>query len=297
MGYLTNDEKTAAEPRKKVTLATIHEKKEKGEKLARTALYDYPMAVLADEAGIEIINMGDSIATVMLGGNSTIKATLDVMIEHAKAVRLGAPHCFIMGDMPYMTYQASIEEAVKNASRYMIEADMDCVKMEGGMEIVPVIEACTKAAIPVIGHTGLTPQSAIMLGGYKTQARSAEMALKLIEVVKAFEKAGCIAVVVEAVPSEVAKIIYESTSIPVLGSGCGPYSDSPMINWYDLLGFFTRNPKFAKKYANIREEILKGATAFVKECHNGAYPAPEHSYKMLAGEEEKLLQMLAEQKI
>ena len=250
------------------------------------------MAGLADEAGVGIINMVDSISTVMLGNNSTIKATLDVMVEHAKAVRRGAPHCFIMGDMPYMTYQTSTEEAVKNASRYIIEADMDCVKMEGGLEIVPVIEACTKASIPVIGHTGLTPQSALMLGGYKTQGRSAEMAMKLLEVVEAFEKAGCIAVVVEAVPSEVAKIVYERTSIPVLGSGCGPYSDSPMINWYDLLGFFTRNPKFAKKYANIREEILKGATAFVEECHNGAYPAPENSYTMLPGEEEKLMEML-----
>ena len=230
----------------------------------------------------------------MLGENSTIKATLDVMIEHAKAVRRGAPHCFIMGDMPYMTYQSSPEEAVKNASRYMIEADMDCVKMEGGLEIVPAIEACTKAAIPVIGHTGLTPQSAVMLGGYKTQGRSAEAAMKLIEVVEAFEKAGCIAVVVEAVPSDVAKIIYEKTEIPILGSGCGPYSDAPMINWYDLLGFYARNPKFAKKYANIREDILKGAAAFVEECHNGAYPAPEHSYTMLPGEEEKLLKMLAE---
>ncbi len=288
MSYLVQEE------RKKVTLATIYEKKAKGEKLARTALYDYPMAVLADEAGIEIINMGDSIATVMLGENSTVKAKLDVMIEHAKAVRRGAPHCFIMGDMPYMTYQTSIEEAVKNASRYMVEADMDCVKMEGGLEIVPVIEACTKASIPVIGHTGLTPQSAVMLGGYKTQGRSAEAAMKLIEVVEAFEKAGCIAVVVEAVPSEVAKIIYEKTSIPILGSGCGPYSDSPMINFYDLLGFFTRNPRFAKKYGNVRQNILDGAGAFVEEVHNLTYPGPEHSYKMLEGEEEKLMKLLAE---
>lgn len=287
-------EEKNVEPRKKVTLKTILDKKAKGEKLSRTALYDYPMACLADEAGIEIINMGDSISTVMLGENSTTKAKLDIMIEHAKAVRRGAPHCFIMGDMPYMTYQCSVDEAVKNASRYMIEADMDCVKMEGGLEIVPAIEACTKAAIPVIGHTGLTPQSAIMLGGYKTQGRSAEAAMKLIEVVEAFEKAGCIAVVVEAVPSNVAKIIYEKTSIPILGSGCGPYSDSPMINWYDLLGFYARNPKFAKKYANIREDILKGAMDFVEECHNGAYPAPEHSYTMLPGEEERLLAMLAE---
>ena len=290
MSYLVQEE------RKKVTLATIYEKKAKGEKLSRTALYDYPMAVLADEAGIEIINMGDSIASVALGYNSTTKATLDVMVEHAKAVRRGAPHCFIMGDMPYMTYQASVEEAVKNAARYMIEADMDCVKMEGGFEVIPAIKACTAAAIPVIGHTGLTPQSAVMLGGYKTQGRDAAAAKKLIEVVEALEDAGCIAIVVEAVPTEVAKIIYERSKVPILGSGCGPYSDSPMINWYDLLGFYARTPKFAKKYANIREEILKGASAFVEECHNGAYPAPEHCYKMIAGEEEKLLKMLAEGK-
>ena len=291
MAYLTSEEKVPTK-RTKVTLSTILEKKSKGEKLSRTALYDYPMACLAEEAGIEIINMGDSIATVMLGENSTIKAKLDVMIEHAKAVRRGTPSAFIMGDMPYMTYQSSVEEAVKNAARYMVEADMDCVKMEGGLEIIPVIEACTKASIPVIGHTGLTPQSALMLGGYKTQARSAEMALKLMEVVDAFERAGCIAIVIEAVPSEVAKIIYEKSTVPILGSGCGPYSDSPMINWYDLLGFFTRNAKFAKKYANIRDEIISAASSFVEECHNGGYPAPEHCYTMLPGEKEKLMNLI-----
>ena len=293
MSYFIPEKTVAAQPRKKVTLSMIQEKKAKREKLARTALYDYPMAVFADEAGIEIINMGDSIATVMLGENSTIKATLDIMVAHAKAVRRGAPHCFIMGDMPYMTYQTSVHEAVKNAARYMIEADMDCVKMEGGLEIIPAIEACTKASIPVIGHTGLTPQSAIMLGGYKTQGRSAEAALKLMDVVRGFQDAGCIAVVIETVPNEVAKIIYETFSIPIFGSGCGPYSDSPMINWYDLLGFYARNPKFAKKYANIREEILRAASSFVEECHTGVYPAPEHAYKMLPGEEEKLMSRLA----
>ena len=278
--------------RKKITMSTILENKEKGIKMPRTALYDYPMAMLAEEAGIEIINVGDSLATVMLGYNSTIKATMDIMVEHAKAVRRGAPTAFIMGDMPYMSYQASIEEAVKNAARFMVEADMDAVKMEGGLEILPVIRACTNASIPVIGHTGLTPQSAVMLGGYKTQARSAEMAIKLLEVVKGFEEAGCVAVVVEAVPSEVGKIIYENCSIPVFGSGCGPYSDSPMINWYDMLGFYERNPKFAKKYGNIRETILESAGEFIDECKSGAYPAPAHSYSMLPGEYERLQEML-----
>lgn len=280
--------------REKVTIGYILDKKEKGEKMSRTALYDYPMAVLAEEAGIEIINMGDSIANVVFGHATTVKADLDVMIEHAKAVRKGTPSAFIMGDMPFMSYQASIPEAIHNAGRYIREADMDCVKIEGGMEIVPTIEALTKASIPVIGHTGLTPQSALMLGGFKAQGRSAELAVKLIDVVLAFEKAGAIAVVVEAVPAEVAKIIYERASIPIFATGSGPFSDSPMINWYDLLGFFSKNPKFVKKYAEAHDYLLNAAKQFVEECHTGAYPGPEHAYKMQAGEEEKLYRLLAE---
>lgn len=290
MAYLEE----AKAPRKKVTIGYIMEKKAKGEKLSRTALYDFAMAELAEEAGIEIINMGDSIANITFGYASTTKADLDIMIEHAKAVRKGAPSVFIMGDMPFMSYQASIPEAIHNAGRYIREADMDCVKIEGGMEIVPTIEAVTKAGIPVIAHTGLTPQSALMLGGFKAQGRSAELALKLVDVVAAFEEAGAIAVVIEAVPAEVGKIIYERSGIPIFGTGCGPYSDSPMINWYDMLGFYERNPKFVKKYADVRSIILEAAGRFVKECQDGTYPGPEHSYKMLDGEEEKLNKLLEE---
>lgn len=285
------------EPRKKVTLSYILEKKAKGEKLSRTALYDYPMAVLAEEAGIEIINMGDSIATVMLGHKTTNEADLDIMIEHAKAVRAGTPSAFIMGDMPFLSYQVSDEDAIRNAGRYIREAGMDCVKMEGGMEIVHTIEAVTKAGIPVIAHTGLTPQKALQLGGYKTQGRDTLAAAELVREVAAFEKAGAIAVVVEAVPAEVAKVIYERSSIPILGTGCGPYSDSPMINFYDLLGFYDHNAKFVKKYANLRQVILEAVGQFVQECHDGTYPAPEHCYKMKEGEEEKLLAFLREQGI
>lgn len=278
--------------REKVTLKYIMEKKAKGEKLARTALYDYPMACFAEEAGIEIINMGDSIANITFGHESTVKADLDIMIEHAKAVRKGAPSIFIMGDMPFMSYQASIEEAVRNAGRYIREADMDCVKIEGGMEIVPTIEALTKAGIPTIAHTGLTPQSAIMLGGFKTQAKSAEAALKLIEVCEAFEKAGAICVLVEAVPREVAEIIYERISVPFLGTGCGDCSDSPMINFYDLLGFFEKNPKFVKKYANLREDIISAAKNFVDDVKTGEYPKDEHSYHIKEEELTRLKEML-----
>ena len=285
------------EARKKVTLGYIQEKKANGEKLSRTALYDYPMAVLAEEAGIEIINMGDSIATVMLGHKTTNEADLDIMIEHAKAVRAGTPSAFIMGDMPFLSYQISDEEAIRNAGRYIREAGMDCVKIEGGMEIVHTIEALTKAGIPVIAHTGLTPQKALQMGGYKTQGRDTLAAVELIKEVAAFEKAGAIAVVVEAVPAEVAKIIYERSNIPILGTGCGPYSDSPMINMYDLLGFFDRNPKFVKKYANLKEEITSAVSQFVQECHDGTYPGPEHGYKMKEGEEARLLELLAKENL
>ena len=260
------------EPRKKVTLSYILEKKANGEKLARTALYDYPMAVLAEEAGIEIINMGDSIATVMLGHKTTNEADLDIMIEHAKAVRAGTPSAFIMGDMPFLTYQISDEEAIRNAGRYIREA-----------------------GIPVIAHTGLTPQKALQMGGYKTQGRDMLAAVELIKEVAAFEKAGAIAVVIEAIPSEVAKIIYERSSIPILGTGCGPYSDSPMINFYDMLGYYDRNPKFVKKYADVHKVAVDAVSQFVQECHDGTYPGPEHCYKMKAGEEEKLKELLKEQ--
>ena len=281
--------------RKKITIQHILEKKERGEKCSRTALYDYPMAVLAEEAGIEIINMGDSIANVTFGFDSTLPADLDIMIEHAKAVRKGAPSAFIMGDMPFLSYQASIEKAIMNAGRYLREASMDCVKVEGGLEVIPVIEALTKAGIPVIGHTGLTPQSAIMLGGYKTQGRSAEAAYELIKVVRALEQSGAIAIVVETVPSEVSKIIYETTSIPILGTGVGPYSDSPMINFYDMLGFYEKTPKFAKKYANLREDIIKAVSHFIDDINTGEYPTSAHSYNMIDGEEEKLLKMISEE--
>lgn len=278
--------------RKKVTLPYIYEKKAKGEKLSRTALYDYPMAVLSELAGIEIINVGDSIANVTFGEESTLPANLDVMVEHAKAVRKGAPNAYIMGDMPFLSYQISIPDAIRNAGRYLKEANMDCVKVEGGVEVVPVIKALTDASIPVIAHTGLTPQSVKMLGGYKTQGRDAIAASNLIKTVVELEKAGSIMIVLESVPNEVSKIIYEKIKIPILGTGVGPYNDSPMINAYDLLGFFDRTPKFAKRYANAKDYIVTAFKEFVKDVETGAYPAEEQCYHMLEGEEEKLLQML-----
>lgn len=266
--------------------------KEKGEKMPRTVLYDYPMAVFAEIAGIDIINVGDSIAMTSLGYQSTLPAKIDVMVEHAKAVRKGAPTAFIMGDMPFLSYQVSISDAIVNAGKYIVEAEMDAVKVEGGREVIPVISALTEAGIPVIAHTGLTPQSIKILGSYKTQGRDANSAFDLINEVEELEKAGAVAIVIESVPLEVSKIIYERTRIPMLGTGCGPYSDSPCINAYDLLGFYERTPKFAKQYAKLREEIMKGFSQYVKEVKDGQYPTVGQSYNMLEGEYEKLKEML-----
>jgi 3-methyl-2-oxobutanoate hydroxymethyltransferase len=280
--------------RNKITIATILENKAKGQKMSRTALYDYPMAVLAEAGGMEIINVGDSLASVMLGYKNTLMAEMNIMVEHAKAVRRGAPTAFIMGDMPFLSYQISIEEAIRNAGRYIREADMDCVKVEGGQEIVPIIQALTKASIPCIGHTGLTPQSAAMLGGFKAQGSSAEVALQLVKTVEAFDKAGCIAVTVEAVPIEVAKVLYERCKAPMFGTGTGEYTDAPFINIYDLLGFFEKVPRFAKVYANIRQTAVQAVANFKKEILDGSYPTPANSYHMKEGEEGKFFQLLSE---
>lgn len=277
---------------KRKGISYLYEKKAKGEKMARTALYDYPMACIAEEAGIEIINVGDSISMVTFGFEDTLGARLDVMIEHAKAVRKGAPTAFIMGDMPFGSYQVSDGEAVRNCGRYMTEAGMDCVKIEGGEEIIPLISRLTKASIPVIAHTGLTPQAVNLLGGYKTQGRDATAAYKVLQNVIEFEKAGAIAVVIESVPQELGKVVYERLTVPLLGTGIGPYSDAPMINIYDLLGFFEKTPKFAKRYASLKDEAVKATKCFVSDVKDRVYPAPEHCYAMKDGEFDKLLQLI-----
>ncbi len=277
----------------KKTVQYLMEKKRKGEKIRRTVVYDYPMAVLAEAAGIDVINVGDSIGMVILGEDTTVKVKLDFLITHAKAVRKGAPTAFIMGDMPFLSYQVSIEEAIRNAGRYLQEADVDAVKIEGGFNVLETIKALTSIGIPVVGHTGLTPQSATSLGGFKTQGRNAETAFKLVNEVEALEKAGAIMILVEAVPAEVTQIITARSSVPILGTGSGPYSDSPSINPYDMLGFYPgKVPKFVKQYANISEIILDAFKRYIKDVETGVFPDEKFSYKMAVGEHEKLLNLL-----
>lgn len=277
----------------KKTIHDLMEKKRRGEKITRTVIYDYPMAVLAEAAGIDVMNVGDSIAMVILGEATTLRVSLDFMVTHAKAVRKGAPTAYIMGDMPFLSYQISIAEAIRNAGRYLQEADMDAVKVEGGFQVVETVKALTGAGIPVVGHTGLTPQSAAMLGGFKTQGRDAEAALKVMREVEALEKAGAVMVLVEAVPAEVTKLITARSSVPILGTGCGPDSDSPSINPYDMLGFYPgKVPKFVKQYANLSEVVLDAFRRYIQEVKTGAFPDEKFSYKMASGEYERLVDLL-----
>jgi 3-methyl-2-oxobutanoate hydroxymethyltransferase len=269
------------------------EKKRRGEKITRVTVYDYPMAFLAEAAGIDMINVGDSVGMIILGEDTTIHVKLDFLITHAKAVRKGAPNAFIMADMPFLSYQISIEETIRNAGRFIEEAGMDAVKLEGGLNIVETIKALTAATIPVVAHTGLTPQSAGSLGGFKTQGRDAESAFRFFKEVQALEKAGAIIIALESIPAEVTKFITENISVPVMGVGCGPYLDSPGMNPYDFIGFTVgKVPKFVKKYANVSEIIADALRKYIEEIQTGLYPDEKHSYKMIDGEYEKFLNLI-----
>ena len=275
--------------RKKVTIHTMMEKKAKGEKITFLTAYDYPTAVIEDEVGIDLILVGDSLGMCVYGFDSTLPVTMDMMVNHSKAVRKGAPNSFVIGDMPYLSYQISVEQAVANAGRLMQECGVDGVKLEGGLEMVDRIQAITKAGIPVMGHLGLTPQSASMLGGFKAQGKNVDAALKLMEEAKALEEAGCVSILLEAIPAEVAQLITERANIPILGIGAGPYCDGQVLVVHDLLGFFGGHvAKFVKQYANMNEVIEKALTEYKKEVENGAFPAPEHCYKISEEELEKL---------
>jgi len=281
--------------RKKVTTQTLSEKKSKGEQITWLTAYDFPMAQAQERAGIDIILVGDSLGMTTYGYESTLPVTMDLIIPHTKAVRKGSPNAFLIGDMPYMTYQVSIEEAVRNAGRFMAECACDAVKLEGGREVLDTVKALTKATIPVVGHLGLTPQSIAMFGGFKAQGRSVENAVRIIEDAKALEGAGAVLILVEAVPPEVGKIVRDKATGPVIGIGGGPYLDGQCLIVHDMLGMFEAfTPKFVKKYANIGEQITNAVKAFMKDVEEGAFPAPENCYKMPAEEAEKLAKMFKE---
>ncbi len=277
------------EKRKKVTINTLNAKKARGEKITYLTAYDYQTAVIEDRVGIDMILVGDSLGMCVYGFDSTLPVTLDIMINHARAVRKGAPHSFVIGDMPYMTYQVSVEKAVENAGRLVQETGVDGVKLEGGLEMCDTVRAITNAGIPVMGHIGLTPQSASMLGGFKAQGREADAAVKLIKEAKGLEEAGCFSILLEAIPSEIGQIITERAGIPILGIGAGPHCDGQVLVVNDLLGFFDgHTAKFVKQYAHINGIAEEAMRKYKEEVEQVVFPEPKHCYKIDEEELEKI---------
>jgi 3-methyl-2-oxobutanoate hydroxymethyltransferase len=275
--------------RKKVTLLTLREKRRRGEPITMVTAYDYPSALAVENAGLDMILVGDSLGMVVLGYDSTVPVTMDEMIHHAKAVRRGASHPFLVGDMPFMSYQADAAEAVRNAGRFLKEAGMDAIKLEGGREVVPIVQAIVRAGIPVMGHIGLTPQSVSLLGGYRVQGKTAESARALLSDALALQEAGCFSLVLESVPAPVAKWITRQLDMPTIGIGAGAGCSGQVLVYHDLVGMFDRfTPKFVKRYARLHELIGEALAAYRDEVVAGTFPAEEHTYPIDPAEWQKL---------
>ncbi len=265
----------------KNTAVTFKQAKEKGEKLTMLTAYDYTTAKLVDEAGIHSILVGDSLGMVCLGYEDTLSVTMEDMIHHTKAVARGAKEALVIADMPFMSYQTSVYDAVTNAGRLVKEGHAQAVKLEGGQDMCPQIEAIVKASIPVCAHIGLTPQSIHAFGGFKVQGKGEESARKLLEEAKAVEAAGAFAVVMECVPEALAKLITEKISIPTIGIGAGAGCDGQVLVYQDMLGMYPDFvPKFVKVFAGVGDEMRKGFAAYKKAVQEGSFPAEEHTFRM-----------------
>ncbi len=263
----------------KVTKITLLKMKRKGEKIAAITSYDYLSTRLIDDTGIDCILVGDSLGMVVMGYDNTLPVTMEEIIHHLKAVTRARPRAIVVGDMPFMSYQASVEDAVRNAGRLVKEGSAQSVKLEGGERYVPVIEAIVQASIPVVGHLGLTPQSLHEFGGYRVQGRDRESADRMISDAKALEKAGCFAVVLEGIPWQLAKKITESVSIATIGIGAGPHCDGQVLVIHDMLGIYDEPlPKFVKMYEELGERIKGAVSAYVRDVKDGRFPGMEHSY-------------------
>ncbi|MEW6267414.1 MAG: 3-methyl-2-oxobutanoate hydroxymethyltransferase [Thermodesulfobacteriota bacterium] len=280
--------------RKKVSVLDVMRAKQEGRKLVMLTAYDYPFGQLVDLAEVDIVLVGDSLGMVVMGLDSTVPVTMEHMIHHCRAVVRGCQGALIVGDMPFMSYNTSIREAIVNAGRLLKEGGADVVKLEGGADFAETIRAIVKAGIPVQGHIGLTPQTASALGGFKTQGRDAASAKKLVDDAKAIEEAGCFSIILEAVPAEVSRIIARTVKVPVIGIGAGPEVDGQVLVTHDLLGLFDKFvPKFVKQYTQIRPVILEALKAYRDEVLSGRFPAKEHSFTISRenlAELEKLLE-------
>jgi len=267
--------------RKKVTTLTFRQKKERGEPITMLTAYDYPTALAVDNAGVDSILVGDSLAMVVLGYENTLSVTMEDMLHHSRAVSRGAKSALLIGDMPFMSYQVSVEEATRNAGRFLQQGGMDAVKLEGGRERADAVRSITNAGIPVMGHLGLTPQSINQLGGFRAQGKTAVAAKRLVEDALILEEAGAFSIVLESVPVRLAELISKKLSIPTIGIGAGVGCDGQVLVTHDLLGLFDRfTPKFVKKYANFHDSMHKAFTDYIDDVETRRFPAQEHTVDM-----------------
>lgn len=274
---------------KKVTLAELRSKKDRGQKITMMTAYDYPSARLVDEVGIDTILVGDSLGMVVLGYDSTVPVTMDEMIHHCKAVHRGVKHSLILGDMPFMSYQAGVDQAVENAGRFIKEARCDAVKLEGGSEMASVVKAIVRAGIPVCAHIGLTPQTATMLSGFKVQGKDAESARMQVKAARDLEDAGAFMIVMECIPDLVAARITRELRIPTIGIGAGRDCDGQVLVYHDLIGLFERfTPKFVKQYANLSLLIREALSHFKSDVEKGEFPGREHTFSITPEEAAKI---------
>ncbi|MEN8240623.1 MAG: 3-methyl-2-oxobutanoate hydroxymethyltransferase [Chloroflexota bacterium] len=280
--------------RKKVTLNTLFKKASKGTPITWLTCYDYPTAYLQEQAGIDMILVGDSLGMTMLGYDSTLPVTMNDMIRHTQAVRRGAPTAFLIGDMPYMSYQASVEDAIRNAGRFMAETGCDAIKLEGGAEMADRVEGIVAAGIPAIGHLGLTPQSASALGGFRLQGKGAIQAKKILDDAKAIEQAGAFSILLELVPDRLCGLITErSEDCLIMSLGSGPDAHGQLLIYHDMFGLYPKfTPKMAKVYGNAGEVILNGLKQYADEVEKETFPAKEHYFGMKNDEYKDLLSLL-----
>ena len=275
----------------RVTIGELKEMKQRGEKIAMLTAYDYATAKLMDEVGVPLLLVGDSLGMVILGYESTIPVTMEEMLHHTKAVVRGTKRALVVGDMPFMTYHASISDALYNAGRFIQEGGAQAVKLEGGESIAEAVHRVVECGIPVMGHIGLTPQSIHQLGGFKVQGKTQEAAIRLLKDARALEEAGAFAIVIESIPAPLAKIITQKVSIPTVGIGAGPWCDGQVQVVSDLLGLFTDFvPKHAKQYARLFETIKSAVVDYIAEVQAGTFPTKKESYtideSLLAGLEQ-----------
>ncbi|WP_418791362.1 3-methyl-2-oxobutanoate hydroxymethyltransferase [Phosphitispora sp. TUW77] len=265
----------------RITTFKLKDMKTRGEKIAVLTCYDYSTAKMLDEAGIEVLLVGDSLGMVVLGYDSTIPVTMEDMLIHTKAVSRGAKNAMVVADMPFMSYQVSVEDSVRNAGRFLQEGGANAVKLEGGREITRIIKAIDDAGIPVMGHLGLTPQSINKLGGYRVQGRDEAAGRRMLNNALALQDAGVFAIVLECIPAPLAKIISERIDIPVIGIGAGVGCDGQVLVIHDMLGLYTTvSPKFAKKYADLHSVILEAVGRYSSDVKEQRFPGPEHSFDL-----------------